>query len=260
MKKCIELLTVVLFAFILTNCSATKVVEEEQSISGERLVKRVEANRRKVKTLVGNGTITVITKELNTKSNFRVEIKKPDSLKVAFFGPFGIDLAYALISKKDFQFYDVINNTLYQGKAKPGFIKQVLKINLPFNELIDAVSGSVNLSDKLLIEPEVVEISNKEYELIYPDSIKNILGKVRINSEDYRTTQYVVTDLKGKVKYEALYDGFRKVDDTYLPFLINISDKTNDQKLKIEYRSVEINNFNEKLTLDIPDDAKIIQM
>jgi outer membrane lipoprotein-sorting protein len=249
-----------LFVIQFTNCSPTKVIEEERGIAGERLVKRVEANRRKVRTLVGNGTISIITKELNTKSNFRVEIKKPDSLKVAFYGPFGIDLAYALISKQDFLFYDVINNTLYQGKAKPGFIKQVLKINLQFDELIDAVTGSVNLSNKLRIEPEVQKISDSEYELVYPDSSANSIGTVKISAEDYRILQYYVTDFKGKTKYEALYDGFRKIVDVYLPFLININDKANDQKLKIEYRSLEINNFNEKLMLEIPDDAKIIQM
>lgn len=245
---------------IAIGCSATKPLEEEQSISAERIVKRLEANRRKIKSFVGKGTIIVITKELNTRSNFQVEIKRPDSLKVSFFGPFGIDLAYSLISQKDFQFYDVINNKYYKGKIRPGIIKDLMKINIPYEELIDAVTGSVNLTSKLRIEPEAIQKEEGTYELIYPDSVNQVTSTIIINAQNLRILKYLISDFRGKVSYQADYSEFRKVDDVYLPFNISINDKVNDQKLKIEYRNVELNKLTDKLKLDIPDDAQVNEL
>lgn len=259
MRKVLLILTVMTIAY-LTGCTATKPFEEEQSISAERIVKRLEANRRKIKSFVGTGTIFIITKELNTRSSFQVEIKKPDSLKVSFFGPFGIDLAYSLISQKDFQFYDVINNKYYKGKIRPGIIKDLMKINIPYDELIDAVTGSVNLTSKLRLEPQVTQKEDRTYELVYPDSASNILNTITIDIETMRITRFVISDLKGKISYQADYEAFRKVDDVYLPFNISVNDKVNDQKLKIEYRNVELNKLTDKLKLDIPDDAKVTDL
>ena len=257
MKKYFLAAVISIFIIQFTGCTSIQNVQEERVISAERIIKRIEANRRKIKTYVGNGSITVNTKELNTTSNFKVEIKRPDSLKVSFFGPFGIDLAFALVTLKDFQFYDAINNSLYSGKVRPGIIKDVMKIDIPYDELIDAVTGSVNLTNKLRTEPIAKQTGDREYELVYPDSVKNKISKIKIDAESYKILQFTVTDLKGKISYQSDYHDFSKVEDTFLPYTININDIANNQKLKIIYRRVEINNLTEMLKLDVPDDAQI---
>ncbi len=259
MKKLLFIFYSALIVFAVS-CTATKPLEEERTISAERIVKRLEANRRKVKSFVGKGTIIVITKDVNTRSSFQVEIKRPDSLKVSFFGPFGIDLAYTLISQKDFQFYDVINNKYYKGKIRPGIIKDLMKINVPYDELMDAVTGSVNLTSKLQIEPAANQNDDETYELIYPDSVNNTLSTIIIDAGSLRIIKYLISDMRGKVFYQADYDGFRKVDDVYLPFNISINDKANNQKLRIEYRNIELNKLTDKLKLDIPDDAQVTEL
>ncbi len=259
MKKLLLIFYAAILVFAV-GCSATKPLEEEQSISADRIIKRLEANRRKIKSFVGKGTITVATNDLNTRSSFQVEIKRPDSLKVSFFGPFGIDLAYSLISQKDFQFYDVINNKYYNGKIRPGIIKDLMKINIPYDELMDAVTGSVNLTSKLRIEPNANKNDDGTYELIYPDTANSIISTIIIDAENLRIKKYFISDINGKVSYQADYDGFKKVDDVYLPFSISINDKANNQKLKVEYRNIELNKLTEKLKLDIPDDAQVNEL
>jgi len=230
-----------IFFFLLivsffVGCSATKTVEDEESISAERIVKRIEANRRKIKSFVGIGT-------------------KPDSLKVSFYGPFGIDLATALVTPKDFIFFDMINNKVIKGKAKQGIIKEILKVNFPHDELIDAVTGSANLTNKISLTPEISKIEDNKYQLVYPDSSQNIISKILIDISSLKLLNLFITDLKGKINYQAEYDSFRKVDEVYIPHTINIEDKINNQKLKIEYRKIEINKFSDKLKIEIPDDA-----
>lgn len=257
MKKFFCFIAAIFLAIEFSGCTQTQTVQQERIISADRIIKRIEANRRKVKTFEGTGTISIKTSEIDTKSSFKVEIKKPDSLKVSFFGPFNIDLAFALISPKDFSFYDAINNQLYTGNVRPGILKNVMKIDIPFEELIDAVSGSVNLTSKLKVEPYAKQVASSEYELVYPDSANNKLTKISIDAENYKILLYSITDLKGKVNYQADYHDFNKVDDVYIPYLININDVVNNQKLKVEYKRVDLNKLTDILKLEIPDDAKI---
>ncbi|KAF0215171.1 MAG: hypothetical protein FD178_1902, partial [Ignavibacteria bacterium] len=98
------------------------------------------------------------------------------------------------------------------------------------------------------------------YELIYPDSTNNTVSTIIIDASNLRIIRCLISDMRGKVSYQADYDGFRKVDDVYLPFNISINDKANDQKLRVEYRSIELNKLTEKLKLDIPDDAKVTDL
>jgi outer membrane lipoprotein-sorting protein len=259
-KKVILILSSIIIFSTFYSCSVTKSVEEVESPSAERIVKRIEANRRKIKSFVGTGTIYVFTKELNTKSNFKVEIKKPDSLKINFFGPFGIELASALITQKDFVFLDMINNKVMKGKTNSETIKNVLKVNFPHDEIIDAATGFVNLTNKISLIPTITKNDESLYELTYPDSSNKVITKILLDVESMRLQKYFITNLNNKVLYQAEYNDYQKVDNVSIPFKIEIQDLENNQKLKIEYRKIEINKLNDKLKIEIPDDASVTEI
>ncbi|MCX7875848.1 MAG: DUF4292 domain-containing protein [Melioribacteraceae bacterium] len=260
MKKIIILFISTFIISLFYSCSATKSIEEIESPSAERIVKRIEANRRKIKTFAGTGTISVFTNELNTKSNFKVEIKKPDSLKIVFYGPFGIELASALITQKDFAFIDMINNNVLKGKSNSQTIKNVLKVNFPQDEIVDAATGFVNLTNKISLVPLISKLNENNYELIYPDSINNKKTKIYLDLESMKMNKYLITNFNDKIIYQAEYDQFRKIDDSIIPFNIEIQDLLNNQKMKIEYRKVEINKLNDKLRIEVPDDASVTEL
>ena len=235
-------------------------VQIEKTIASDRLIKRLEANRRKIKSFTGSGSISIKTSELDAKSSFQVEIKKPDTVKVSFYGPFGIDLAFALITPQNFQFYDAINNIYYKGKVKPGVMKDILKINISFDELIDVATGSVNLTDKLRSEPDKLEADGNLYKLTYIDSVNMKSSIYWIRSEELEIRHYQQNDQNGKNLVDARYSDFLKVEENPIPKQININDLLNNQKIKIEYRTIEVNKEIGKLKIDIPDDAKIIEL
>lgn len=260
MRKSLLLISIMsIFSLLyIDGCIPSKPVQEEQLVSADRLIKRLEANRRKIKNFSGTGTITIKTSDINARSNFQVLIKRPDSVKVSFYGPFGIDLASALITRQNFQFYDVINNRLYKGKLKTGVMNDILKINISFEELLDLLTGSVNLTDKLRREPDKYETDSDQYNLTYYDSSASTTSIYSIRRDDLGITDYKLNTFKGKSLVSAGYSNFRKLEDTPVPFLINVNELSNNQKIKIEYRSVDVNNEIGKLKLDIPNDAKII--
>lgn len=260
MKKGLLIISLVSFLSVLflNGCVPSKQVEEERVISADRLMKRLEANRRKVKSFTGTGTIYINSPDIDAKSNFQVEIKKPDSVKVSFYGPFGIDLASALITPQNFQFFDIINNNLYRGKLKSDAMKSILKINISFDDLMDMLTCSINLTDKLRREPDKYETTGDYYQLTYFDSSAARTSLFMIRKDDLGVSEYNQKDSKGKNLVSTQYSNFRKIDESSIPYIINLNDELHGQKIKIEYRSVELNTESGSLKLSVPNDAKII--
>ena len=156
--------------FTVSGCVPSKPVKEEEKIlPAERLIKKLEANRRKIKTFEGSGVLNIETPQIEAKANFEVILKKPDSVKVSIYGPFGLDLAHALVSKNDFIFYDVIRNDVYVGGVEQEVLKKIFKVDLTFDDLMDAFAGAVNLTDKLRRNPNDYKINSDEYVLTYFD-------------------------------------------------------------------------------------------
>lgn len=253
------LLIVILLGIYLNGCAPSKPVIEERVLSADRLIKKLEANRRKIKTFRGTGTITINTSELNAKSSFEVLIKKPDTLKISFFGPFNIDLAQAVVTSKDFLFYDIINNNVYRGNTKSSVIKQIMKIDISLDELVDALAGSVNLTDKLRIEPTSIELINDQYKLNYVDSIKSIVKSYFVRSDDLAISENSVMNLKGNTILHGKYSRFNLFEDVPVPYEINIENASNKQRLKLEYRNVEVNVNGFNFNINLPSDVKIIE-
>ncbi|MDQ7815534.1 MAG: DUF4292 domain-containing protein [Melioribacteraceae bacterium] len=258
-KSLFIILSLIIIILSAEGCAPTKLITEERMISADRLIKKLEANRRKIKTFRGTGVLSVSSSVLNAKSNFEVILKKPDSIKVSFYGPFGIDLAHALITPDNFLFYDVINNNLYRGRMRDGIIRQVLKVDFSLDELVDALAGSVNLTDKLRKEPDNYDVDGDSYKLTYLDSDQNIEKIFTVRHDDLAISQNVMRNINGKVLLEGKYSRFRTFDDVPIPQEIYLNDLLNKQSIRVDYRRIEVNQNSISLKFEIPSDVKIVE-
>ena len=139
MKNYVRIIILFLSAILLSKCVPSKPVYEEEVLPADRLVKKLEANRRKIKTFEGSGVLNVQSPNLEAKASFEIYLKKPDSLKLVIYGPFGIDLAQALVTDSEFIFHDVIKNVVYKGRSDNNLLKKIFHVDLTFSELIDAL-------------------------------------------------------------------------------------------------------------------------
>ena len=119
-------------------CVPSKPTDDVEILSSERLINKLEVNRRRIKSFEGNGTILVKNSQMNNSASFRVVLQKPDSIYLTIFGPFGIELAQALVTKSNFIFYDALKNTAYEGKVDDEVLRDIFRIDLSFSELLDA--------------------------------------------------------------------------------------------------------------------------
>jgi outer membrane lipoprotein-sorting protein len=244
----------------IESCVPSKPVYDEEVLPADRLVKKLEANRRKIKTFEGSGIINVESPELEAKATFEVYLKKPDSLKFVIYGPFGIDLAQALVTNSEFYFHDIMKNVVYKGRNDNNILNKIFHIDLSFNELIDAFAGAVNLTDKLRLEPDKFKLSEQEYSLIYVDSLTNKQSEYKIKIDNLAITNYKLYKMPNILMFEVIYSNFTTVSKVAIPYLTVVQNKISNQKVTIDYRNIEVNEKLTGLYLDIPTDAKVREL
>ncbi len=248
-----------LFMALLYGCVPSKPVYEEKTASYERLIRKIEANKRRIKTFYGVGSLGVFSKEENLSGNFEVYIKRPDSLKIVIYGPFGIDLAQVLLTKSNFKFYDIMNNTLHMGRVNSDVLKSIIKMNITFEELYESLTGAMSLSDKLSSTPAILNNNEGTLELTYTDQPANRKNIYYVNAADLTVNSYKVTSMTDKEILTGTYQNYKTYDEIAVPKNTALEYKENRQKLLIEYRNIEVNKIIESIDFTVPDDVRIIK-
>ena len=255
-----QLLMLTLFSFIFfEGCVPSKPTDEVEILSSERLINKLEVNRRRIKSFEGNGTILVKNPQMNNSASFRIILQKPDSIYLTIFGPFGIELAQALVTKDDYIFYDALNNTAYQGKADDAVLRDIFRIDLSFNELIDAFIGSVNLTENLYKEPSKYEVVYDKYLITYVDSVSQKSSQYKVDVRELGITEYLLKDKNGNVAIEGKYSDFGIIEGVAIPYKIEVRNQKENQMISVEYKNMSANKKNIYVDFKIPEDATIIK-
>ena len=261
MKKFISLLMIfVLTLLAVESCVPSKEAYEEEILPADRLIKKLEAKRRKVKTFKGTGVFSVESPKLNAKAGFEVKLKKPDSLQFAIYGPFGIDLAYMLVTKNDYVFYDVLKSKAYKGALRDEIIRKLFHVNISFDDLLDAFTGAVNLTDKLRREPDEYSVNEEYYTLTFLDSLNNKKSIYNVLINTLAITDYRLAMLDGKNIFESKFSDFKTyLRNVPIPRNTHFVNLDKNQTVDISYRRIEVNKKIDKMTFPIPEDVKITE-
>jgi hypothetical protein len=253
------LIAVLLLFFVLDGCVPSKPTEEAEILSSERLINKLEANRRKIKNFEGVGTFEIQSEQFNDGASFQVVMQKPDSIYFSVLGPFGIELAQALVTKENYIFYDVLHNTAYRGNVNDDILQNIFKINLSFSELLDAFVGSVNLTSNLYKEPSNYSIEGEKYVLTYLDKERQLTWVYRVDIRELGITNFTLKSDDDKINIEGNYSDFELIENVAFPFKIEVMNKVKNQKIKINYKDISTNDKGLRVKFELPDDAKIIE-
>jgi len=240
-------------------CVPSKPTEDVEILSSERLINKLEVNRRRIKSFEGNGTILVKNPQMNNSASFRVVLQKPDSIYLTIMGPFGIELAQALVTKSNYIFYDALNNTAYEGKVDDEVLQDIFKIDLSFNDLLDAFIGSVNLTNNLYKQPDEYQVVYDKYLITYIDSVSMKSSQYKVDVRELGITDYVLRDDKNQVIIEGKYSDFGIMEGVAVPYKIELRNKKENQLVIVEYKNMSANKKNIFVDFQIPEDATIIK-
>lgn len=244
---------------ILIGCVPSQPTEEFELLPSERLTNKLEANRRKIKTFEGSGTIFVNSPSMDNSATFRIVLLKPDSIYLTIMGPFGIELAQALVTKDKFTFYDALQNTAYVGSVNSNALQSIFRINLSFEDLLDAFIGSVNLTNNLYRAPDNYYVEDERYVLTYLDSARTNKTIYKVDVRQLGITNYQLFGLDETLMLQGNYSNFELLENVAVPYKIAIENKTDDQKISIDYKKITVNKKNIYIDFKLPDDATIIK-
>ncbi len=245
--------------FIITSCVPSQPTEDFELLPSERLTNKLEANRRKIKNFEGTGTIFVNTPSMDNSATFRIILEKPDSIYLTVMGPFGIELAQALVTKEKFTFYDALQNTAYVGSVNSNALQSIFRINLSFDDLLDAFIGSVNLTYNLYRAPDNYYVEDDRYVLTYLDSARTNKSIYKVDVRQLGITDYQLYGLDDNLMLEGKYSDFELLENVAVPYKISINNKIDEQKISIEYKKITVNKKNIFIDFKLPDDVTIIK-
>ncbi len=246
------------FFVILNGCIPSKPTEEVELLPSERLINKLEANRRKIKSFEGVGTIHIKSEIYDNNASFRVVMLKPDSIYFTIMGPFGIELAQALVTEKSYIFYDGIENTAYTGELSDDVLRNIFKVNLSFNDLVDAFVGSVNLTENLYKQPNHYAVEDDKYVLTYINPIENTTTVYRVDIRELGITNYTLRSVDQTINLEGRYSNFELLENVAVPFNIAVNNKADNQEVNIMYKNIIANDSGISIDFILPDDATII--
>ena len=253
------LFAVLILFFLLEGCVPSKPTEEAEILSSERLINKLEVNRRKIKNFEGVGTFDIQSEQFNDGATFQVIMQKPDSIYFSVLGPFGIELAQALVTKDNYIFYDVLHNTAYRGNVNDDILQNIFKIDLSFSDLLDAFVGSVNLTSNLYKEPSNYSIEGENYVLTYLDKERQLTWVYRVDIRELGITNFTLKSQNNQINIEGDYSNFELIDNVAFPFKIEVMNKVKNQKITINYKNISINDKRLRVNFELPDDANIIE-
>ncbi len=257
--KIVLILSMYVLIFLIPGCVPSRPTEEVEILPAERLVAKLEVNRRSIRSFEGTGTLFVRTPQMDNKASFQITLIKPDSIYLAIMGPFGIQLAEALVTKDNFIFYDALHNTAYEGELTEDVLKNIFKIDLPFSDIIDAFVGSVNLTKHLYNPPTKYAVNYNKYVLTYVDSVTNSSTQYMIDIRSLGITNFKTTDASGKVILDGKYSDFDYLQNVSIPYSIDVQDKRQDEDVTIKYKTMKANEPDTYISFSVPKDATIIK-
>ncbi|HEY6907529.1 MAG TPA: DUF4292 domain-containing protein [Ignavibacteriaceae bacterium] len=254
------LLLVEIIPFIINGCVPSQPGDEIELLPSERLINKLEVNRRRIKSFEGYGTIEVKSPRMNNSANFRVVIHKPDSIYLSIMGAFGIELAQILVTKENFIFYDALENTAYEGVPNNDLLQDIFHIDLPFNDIMDAFVGSVNLTQNLYKVPDDYKVDYDQYVLTYVDSFMNTRTQYKVDVRELGITNYMTWNSKGDLTIEGIYSKFALLQGVPLPYKIEVNRAPENQHISISYKNMKANEENVYIDFTVPKDAAIIKI
>ncbi len=243
----------------LDGCVPSKPIEDEELLSSERLINKLEANRRKIKNFEGVGVFEIDSEQFSNSASFQIIMQKPDSVYFSVLGPFGMELAQALVTKENYIFYDALQNTAYRGSVDDNVLQNIFKVNLSFSDLIDAFLGSVNLTPNLYKQPSGYSVEGQEYVLTYDDEESQLTSVYRVDILQLGITNYRLISFDNSINLEGNYSKFELIENVAVPFDIEVTNKSENQKVKITYKNIFANAKGIKVKFDLPPDAEIIE-
>ena len=249
------LLILFLMMSVMLSCSSSDYSNKTESILIGELKKKVNDNSRMIESCEAYGNISFDSPEMSNSGFLELKVKMPDSIYIKIEGPFGLDIAAALITPDNFIYYNVQENKVITGSSTEANINAVLKFKLGFKDLVNTFCCSFIFDE----EPgDTIEAQRGDNMYFLSKNREIGSQKFYVLPSNYMVNKYNITDNTGLI-LEVKYSSFSYTNKIQFPSQIKIKKPFEKQTVWVSYESVELNNKNIKFRMRYPGSAKIIK-
>lgn len=225
-------------AAFLSACAPAKRIAKEAALSFNDLRNRVQIRNESIRTMYGEGTITIESPEVSNTGSFKMELKKPDSLRIDLKGPFGIRVGTFALSRERAIFCDWMNNMVLIGSPDSSALNAILQIPLSLDEILFALTGGIlpgSSSDSL------INFSSTDDNYLVSYKSNTGVKEIRLDRNSYVITSYKLFTKEGHLRFLDEASQIRESGQLLMPMFIRLVSPDQNRSITIEYDDIEVN-------------------
>ncbi len=258
-NKILFILSISFFATLfLTGCSSTspRHLGPAESYHPNVIMAQVFERLHSFQSLEASGSIAVETPTFSNSGSIEIQLKKPDSLYFNIEGPFGIQVASAMVTRDTFLLYNSFKNQLLYCSTSRKNLGSLLQMDVDFSDIINLFGGVTLLgresempSDYYVGDDAVVMIFKK------PGGI----SKYWIDPENSTVSRIQILKEDGQIQKDILFSQYKLIDSIWIPFKMKINDLNSQKSVTFVYSKARANLKSVSFHFTIPDQAEYVE-
>ncbi len=201
------------------------------------MLELVRQRSETVRTLRGEGVVTIESPEQSGSSSFSLNLRKPDSILVSLSGPFGIRFGTLLFSREQFIFYNYQDNYAFVGKSDGSTLHSMFNLRMTFDEVMRAFTGEFLAPGAGT--PDSFTTDGESYVFTYRTGAGR--KEYRVDGQDYFIRSYRVIDSAGRPTVTAIASEPEETDGTITARLLRVVFPVERRSISVAYSDLEIN-------------------
>lgn len=253
MKKLILKITII--TILISSGFAYCIANDNDTVKALSFIKKINYNSSLIKTLELEGDIEYENSQNSNSGSLYAVILKPDSCYAKIRGTFGITGVIMLITRKQFTYYNVIDNFVIKGTPTEKNLGTILRVYISFDNLMDIISASFLLPDSLSKDTKFL-FTNSGLMISIKDS-SNIRKEYWIDTTTATLQKIKTYDDSSRVDYEISFSDYKNIKGIKFPFSIDFKRELKKEYLWLKYTDVKFKVDKVDFKINIPKSAKI---
>ncbi len=224
---------------LVSGCAPARRPLLERALPMERVIERVVERNNLIETMKGDGSITIESPEASMTGSFDVRLRKPDSVRVDFSGPFGIHIGTAALSRRSFVFYNWRNNESISGLPDEETIQSALHVKLGFDEIIRAFTCEFPFPARPDTKEGVFSVDGDSYVFRFSDESRT--KEYYVDGDAFVVTSYRLLDTAKRAVLIATASDIDTDGPVAMPHLLRIIFPVDRRSLTISYGDIAFN-------------------
>jgi len=224
-------------------------------MTSDEILSRLSQISRLQENFTADGMLTVNTPTMSQSAGFELASHGSDSVKISVYGPFGITVGSALLTRNSFTAYNALNNTVYKGSPEKQLRMLPFMSDLPFEVIISSLQGIHLL--RISGDVDSFSVLGNRYSFSYQNG-NDTFDRFVYDESTNRIASCSRNNANGTVLWTVQYHYDNDIKGALIPRLVEVSIPHKRSSLLLEYGDVGYDSLARDLSLPYPDDAEVI--